>query len=183
MTSSSMGDLSRPRTHSRLFSHFLGVLLALTTWLSVPARAHAQGSRTSSIDRDAFLRAISEVESGGNSRAVGPSGERGMFQFRRSTWRQYTRRSFYEAHKASVATAVAAKHFEWLLDGFYRNGRTPTPYLVAAAWNAGLSKTLSGNMPRATRDYARRVSNIVASLSQPPAPVGIRRFVIAAAAE
>jgi len=132
------------------------------------------------IDREAFLTAIAEVETGGNSRAVGRLGERGQFQFRGSVWRQYTNRSFFEAHNPTMSYYVAVKHFDWLVDGFRRNGRHPTPYLMAAAWNSGLTRTLSGRLPSSTRSYAQRVSNIVSVLETPrvAAVDAPRRFAV-----
>lgn len=132
------------------------------------------------LDRDAFLAAIAEVETGGNARAVGRKGERGMYQFRSAVWRQYTRRSFFDAHNPTLSYYVAVKHFDWLYDGFRRNGRQPTPYLMAAAWNGGLTRVLSGRLPPSTRSYAERVSNIV-SIAVAPRVASIeapRRFAV-----
>lgn len=121
-------------------------------------------------ERETFLRAVAEVETGGNARAIGRRGERGMFQFTRTTWRLHTRRAFADAHIPSVSFDVAARHYDWLYDGLLRNGRTPTPYLMAAAWNAGLGRVVSGQLPRSSRDYATRVTNIV-SVTKPSIPV------------
>jgi hypothetical protein len=107
------------------------------------------------------LSAIAEVETGGDTRAVGQHGERGLYQFRSGVWKQYTNRSFFQAHNPDVAHTVAEKHFEWLYNGFVRNGRQPTVYMMAAAWNGGLNRALSGRLPKTTRSYAQRVSNIV----------------------
>lgn len=160
--------LDSPALPTRMLSARRWALVAATivTGLLVPSQSRA--ATPAPLDRDLFLRAIGEVETGGNPRAVGSRGERGIFQFSRRTWQQYTTRSFSEAHVPSVAIGVAERHFDWLHEGIVRNGREPTPYLLAAAWNAGLTRALSGNLPRATRDYALRVSNIVASLQPRP---------------
>jgi soluble lytic murein transglycosylase-like protein len=147
-----------------LAKRFAVIGLAATLWMgSAPDLTAA-----ASIDgeRETFLRAVAEVETGGNPRAIGRRGERGMFQFTRTTWRLHTRRAFADAHVPSVSFEVAARHYDWLYDGLVRNGRTPTPYLMAAAWNAGLSRVVNGPLPRSSRDYATRVTNIV-SVTKP----------------
>jgi soluble lytic murein transglycosylase-like protein len=115
--------------------------------------------------RDAFLRAIAEVETGNNPRKVGRSGERGLYQFRQNTWRQHTRRPFYDAHSPAVAHDVATRHYEWILQSLQRNGQRPTPYMIAAAWNSGVSRVSSGRIPASTRDYAQRVVNLASMWS------------------
>lgn len=144
--------------------------LAVALWLGgteIAAAAEVSGN-----EREAFLRAVAEVETGGNARAIGRRGERGMFQFTRTTWRLHTQRAFVDAHIPSVSFAVAARHYDWLYDGLRRNGREPTPYLMAAAWNAGLGRVVNGQLPRSSRDYASRVVNIV-SVTKPAIPVAI----------
>ena len=146
----------------------LGVAVAL--WAGSAERTFA--AETTASERETFLRAIAEVETGGNPRAIGRRGERGMFQFTRTTWRLHSKRAFADAHIPSVSFDVAAQHYEWLHNGLIRNGRTPTPYLLAAAWNAGLSRVVNGQLPRSSRDYASRVVNIV-SVTKPSIPVAI----------
>lgn len=112
------------------------------------------------MDREAFLKAVAEVETGGNTRAVGRLGERGLYQFNRPTWKRYTKRSFLDAHDPVIAHDIAVQHFIWLHARLTANGREPTDYQMAVAWNGGLSRALSGKFPRSTRDYARRVSTL-----------------------
>lgn len=138
-------------------------------------------AETGSVDKDSFLKAVAQVESGNDPRAVGRMGERGVFQFRKDTWKQYTKRSFFKAHDRSVSYQVALKHYEWLYDGFIRNGYKPTPYLMASAWNSGLTRTLSGKAPSSTRNYARRVATIASDFAAKSAEyrVAPTRFFIA----
>jgi soluble lytic murein transglycosylase-like protein len=152
------------------------LLLALLLWVGATTSARAA---TEALDRDAFLKAIAEVETGGNARAVGRRGERGMYQFRLATWRQHTNQAFYSAHNPATSYNVAVKHFQWLHDGLVRNGREPTPYLMAAAWNAGLTRALGGTLPRSTRDYASRVTNLASVFAPRPAPGAQPALVIA----
>lgn len=117
-------------------------------------------------DRWEVLQAIHWVENPDNNPAPGPYGELGAYQFRRSTWRDYTTLPFEYARERVHSDAVAIKHYEWLKRGFERAGMTATPYRIALAWNAGLTATLKGRVPTATHQYARRVTNIVESLKQ-----------------
>ncbi len=151
-----------------LAKRFAAIGLAAALWMGSGQAVSA--AEAVDVERETFLRAIAEVETGGNARAIGRRGERGMFQFTRTTWRLHTRRAFADAHIPSVSYDVAARHYGWLHDGLIRNGRTPTPYLMAAAWNAGLGRVVNGQLPRSSRDYATRVTNIV-SVTRPSIPV------------
>jgi soluble lytic murein transglycosylase-like protein len=153
------------------------VLLAAFLWLAAGNLSHAAGQQA--LDREAFLRAIAEVETGGNSRAVGRRGERGMYQFGRTTWRQYTSRPHSDAHIPVVAHGIAVRHFDWLQAELARNGRQPTPYLMAVAWNGGVGRAIGGRAPFATRDYATRVSNLTAMFQPKPAPLAAPAAVLA----
>lgn len=117
-------------------------------------------------DRWEILQAIHWVENPDNSPAPGPFGELGAYQFRRSTWRDYTSLPFEYARDRVHSDAVAIKHYEWLKRGIERAGLAATPYRIALAWNAGLTATLKGRVPAATHQYAKRVTNIVESLTQ-----------------
>ena len=106
------------------------------------------------------LKAIAQVESRGNPRRVGRLGERGLYQFRRDTWRQHTRENFYRAHHPGVATAVARRHYQWILAQLRARGRKGTAYEVALAWNAGVTSVISGRAPAQAHRYAQRVVNL-----------------------
>jgi hypothetical protein len=165
MTTFGVADVARGLGFRQVFRRL--ALVFAVAGLGIVGTRPVSAATIDPVERDAFLNAIAQVETGGNTRAIGRQGERGMFQFNRTTWRLHTKRAFQDAHDPQVAYSVAVRHYEWLFDGFVRNGREPTPYLMAAAWNAGLSRALSGRPPAATRDYARRVVNIV-SISRPP---------------
>lgn len=106
------------------------------------------------------LRAIANVESQGNPRRVGRLGERGLYQFRRATWRQHTRENFSRAHHPEIATTVAHRHYNWIVRELRANGFEGSPYEVALAWNAGLSRVLAGKVSSASHNYAQRVVNL-----------------------
>jgi len=155
----------RPRAFARISGGFRRSVMAVLAVAAFGAVPFVQGQTRATVDKDSFLKAVALVESNNNPRAVGRLGERGLFQFRKETWKQYTRRSFYKAHDRQTAYEIASKHYDWLYKRFVANGYRPTPYLMAAAWNAGLSKTLSGRMPASTRSYARRVASLAADFA------------------
>jgi hypothetical protein len=129
------------------------------------------GWAMSATQKTAFLAAIRLVETGDSPAAVGKLGERGAYQFRRQVWHQHTSSSFSLAHDPSIADEVAHRHFDWLVNACLGAGLQPTPRILAMAWNAGLSRVLSGRAPRASIDYASRVSRLVAERDVRPVPI------------
>jgi len=61
---------------------------------SAPPEAPVSPREDVRLDYAALVRAITAVESGGNPRAVGQAGERGLMQIKLDTWREMTRRQF-----------------------------------------------------------------------------------------
>lgn len=140
--------------------------LVLAFWLGLmPLKTHAAHT-TTAPDCDSFLKAVAEVETGGNPRAVGGQGERGLYQFTLATWRAYTTQPFIAAHDPVIAHEVAVKHFVWLQDRMLASGRQPTAHHLAVAWNSGLSRALTGRFPQSTRDYASRVVNLTGAYAR-----------------
>jgi hypothetical protein len=109
------------------------------------------------------LRAIAAVESNGDPTLVGRMGERGLYQFRRTTWRQHTEEDFRRAHHPEISATVARRHYDWICEALRARGYQATPYEVALAWNAGLSRVLSGRAPSRSHHYAQRVANLARS--------------------
>src|ERR1051325_2975068 len=56
--------------------------------ISVAGVAEPIRAEEAKIDYAALVRAITAVESGGNPRAIGLAGERGLMQIKLSTWRE-----------------------------------------------------------------------------------------------
>ena len=83
------------------------------------------------------LSSIIQVESKGDPHAKGKKGERGLFQFRRSTWEFHTSEPFSRAFDRTVSTEVAVKHYNWIVAQFVREKRTPTAVDIYIVWNAG----------------------------------------------
>ena len=140
--------------------------------LSVPI-ARAEPVHPSPEAREAFLSAVAEVETGGNARAVGRQGERGLYQFNRVTWGRYTKRPLADAHRPGIAHVIAVKHYNWLCERLQANGRPVTTYRLAMAWNGGVTRGISGKAPRVTHDYARRVNNLANLLWSRQAPANL----------
>jgi len=104
----------------------------------------------------------------------GKLGERGSYQFRRSTWRLHTSSSFDLAENREVANTIAKRHYAWIEAQLKANGLDPSPYNVALAWNAGVNAVIRGKAPDAAHDYASRVVNIASTIpdyvASKPAP-------------
>lgn len=100
----------------------------------------------------------------------GKLGERGSYQFRRSTWRLHTSSSFDLAENREVANTVAKRHYAWIEAQLKANGLDPSPYNVALAWNAGVNAVIRGKAPNVAHDYAARVVNIASTVSEYKAP-------------
>lgn len=110
------------------------------------------------------LEAIHQVENPGNSPRRGSKGELGAYQFMASTWRMYSREPFSRAVDRAASDRVAVSHYEWIKAGLEKAGFPATPYVVALAWNCGLSATVEGRVPEVSRQYAKRVAAIAGEL-------------------
>lgn len=114
--------------------------------------------------REETLDAIHRVENPQDLTRPGKHGELGAYQFRRGTWRMYTKVPFERALDRSQSEEIAIQHYEWLRRGLARNGLPQTPYYIALAWNGGLASVVNGRSSRSSHDYAARVSNLVVDL-------------------
>lgn len=161
MTTNAVAHGADPSIGKSFRSRTLAVL-ALTFLAFSAGPVRTQAASETKVDCNVFLKAVAQVETGGNARAIGRLGERGLYQFTRTTWRRYSKRPFVDAHHPAIAYDVAVRHFNWLHERLVANGAEPTMHRMAVAWNAGLSRALSGRPPRSTHDYARRVANLAA---------------------
>jgi soluble lytic murein transglycosylase-like protein len=124
-------------------------LIGVAGFLMIVAKTHA-------VDHDRLLRAIAEVETANNPRAVGRAGERTIYQIAPGTWRGVSRVPMARASAAEIdavaRTILADIHLA------LRERKIPvTPYEIALRWNAGAR---ARRFTPATRDYAQRVANI-----------------------
>ena len=137
----------------------LAVFAGLALCLLAPGKAGA-------ASRWETLEAIHAVENPSNSARPGRFGELGAYQFRATTWRMYTKRPFAEATNRQSSDEVAVRHYEWLKTTLARAGVEPSTYNIALAWNAGANAVITGRIPSSSRDYATRVDNVAATLTQ-----------------
>lgn len=118
--------------------------------------ALALGLAADEVDREICLGGIIRRESRGNPYAVGPLGERSVYQFRRSTWAMETDVSFRLAH-TEHAHDVAIAHYNRIVRVFESSGIPVTEFNIALAWNAGIAGVLRGNIPASSYRYAADV--------------------------
>lgn len=78
----------------------------------------------------------------------------------------HTTLPFARALDRDASDAIARRHYDWVCRQLRRHGFPVTPYTIALAWNAGVTATVRGRVPHASRDYAARVESIAAELSQ-----------------
>lgn len=134
-------------------------LLCLVLGLTFAATAHAS-------QRWETLEAIHWVENPTNSTRLGPCGELGPYQFRRSTWQMYTNHAFSLAINRAESDRVAVAHYDWIKRQLEDYRVPATTYNIALVWNAGLDAVVSGRVPAASRDYATRVTNLAEDLKR-----------------
>lgn len=91
-----------------------------------------------------FLDTLAAIESSNNARAIGDGGRSlGLFQIKRSTWRDATARlgvrwQHSDAFNQTRARIVALNHVEWLEARFRdATGRAPSQRDMYAMWNLG----------------------------------------------
>ena len=120
------------------------------------------------VDQDVFLRALSEIETGGDHARIGHHGERSAFQMKRMVWKKYTSRPFVEATtNPELARDIALRHMYFLAVELEKMHKPVTAYNLAVAWNGGLGIVARRTPPRDTRDYARRLDNLYREYDRP----------------
>lgn len=122
------------------------------------------GAQAPASERWATLEAIHQLENPHNTTEPGHFGELGPYQFREATWRMYTQAPFSQALDRRTADVVAVKHYNWLKAQLERRGLSASPYLIALAWNSGISAVFAGNPSAAAEDYASRAANLAGDL-------------------
>lgn len=116
----------------------------------------------------ALLAAIAEVESANRPGAIGPRGERGLYQFRCDTWKQHTALPFTWAHNPAHARYVAEIHLRWLQRELRPwLGVEPDAARLADAWHRGLTAAKRDHPPTAAaKDYVERVVNLYHAINR-----------------
>jgi hypothetical protein len=121
---------------------------------------------TNDLNRNATLEAIHNLENPRDLTRPGPRGELGAYQFRETTWRDYSKEPFFRALDRSASDVVAVQHFEWLKRQLEEAHLPATTYNIALAWNGGIGAAVSGRAPRAARNYAQRAVNLATVLAK-----------------
>ena len=131
---------------------------------------------------DTFVEAVAQIESGGDSQAVGDAGKAaGRWQMHEAAWADITsyrlRKGWQvwpydQAQDASVAR-LYARDYLTMLENRLRNalGDQVTVEMIYAAYNMGFGnfrkrEFLVENSPAATRAACSRVSQLLASLEE-----------------
>lgn len=127
----------------------------------------------SASERWETLRAINMVENPTNQTGYGSKGELGPYQFRSSTWRMYTRKSFQLANDRASSDEVAVQHYEWIKTRLSAAGIDPNRYNIAMSWNCGVTAVINGKIPMQTYYYAERVNNLAENFRSAETPVQI----------
>ena len=105
--------------------------------------------------------AIAEVETGNKPFSVGRHGELTQYQFRQSTWEQYSDLPFKDAPRNQVEVdKVFRDHVRWIRRAIISLEKEPSINYIAIMWNAGYGNFLHGTVPDSTLDYAMRVENL-----------------------
>src|ERR1051326_9228173 len=136
--------------------------------------SHAQVIQTEVIDYPALVRAITAVESGGNPRAIGQAGERGLMQIKLETWREVTKEQFgarvpfSRAFEPELNQQVGLAYLERISEQLSHNRdklkSTMLPILVAAYHCGPTSVESAGyslhRLSPQVRNYVDRVLNL-----------------------
>lgn len=150
----------------------LALAVGFCLGLAVSSRAGEMEQMT--IDFNALVRAITAVESGGNPRAVGTAGERGLMQIKGDTWREVTQKQFGEripftrAFEPELNQQVGLAYLEQLATRLTENRerwKDSLLPLVVASFHRGPNCLESHGfstrrLPREARDYVQRVINL-----------------------
>ena len=112
------------------------------------------------------LDTIEHIESNGNPRAVGSSGERGLYQIMPITLKEYNnyhQRDFSakELFDPNVNHKIAKWYIEERIPEMlkYYNKKVSTKNILWA-YNAGIGRVVDGIMPETTKDYISKYFRI-----------------------
>ena len=87
------------------------------------------------LSDEAYLKAISQIESGDNDSAVGLHGERSRYQIKPLVWHRYTPSQKFT--DPDVARFIARKHLRHIRAILAGGGVRETPKIVGMFWRLG----------------------------------------------
>lgn len=111
-----------------------------------------------------FILALACIETPhGVPEQPGPAGETGRWQL---TPAVRADRGAELRARGEVVTdeALAEAQVLWLQRELQRRGAAPLLFNVALAWNCGLDRTLSGQAPERSYDFARRTMTVTVQI-------------------
>ncbi len=131
---------------------------------------HAATAAPKPLDLDDVVEAIRQVEHWDGS-SIGASGERGPFQFTKSTWSEFSKKPFWWASGYGWACreeqyATALRYVTWINDNLVHVPLRETAYSVALVYTCGYTAVKHGKPSREKRDYAQRVQTIYDQLTK-----------------
>lgn len=131
---------------------------AMLVYSMLTPKANAQEIRADTINVDKLLDCIAQVETGRVDKARGAAGERTRWQITHTVWKQHSKLPFNSSKPE--AERIARAHIAWIRTNLARNGFPDWPYLIAVAWNGGMSVAYKADRPRRVEDYASRVTRL-----------------------
>ncbi len=135
-----------------------------------PAREPARPALDQRLIADLLVESIVQIESAGNPRMVGSSGERGLMQIMPRTWSEVTHRHFgsripfSRAFEPDLNRRVGAAYLNDLqvfLAQYRHQWKADERALLLACYNAGPDRVRQAGfdirrLPASTRDYVQR---------------------------
>jgi hypothetical protein len=114
-----------------------------------------------------ILKALGQIESGGDDSIVGRLGERSRYQILKATWKECSNKPFSFAYHKDIASNAAATYLNILSNNYYvATLRRPSELDLYVMWNWGFSnyRNIKFNYikaPAIVRDAAERFTNLV----------------------
>lgn len=130
--------------------------------MSAPVAIVCPAAIPPAVDLSRMLLALSRIENPAQDvRAVGPRGERGLWQMKESTWKDTTGWPFSLATDPAVSRCVARTRLIFCECELQKAGISVSVRNMALCWREGLSAVINHKFqPKAVRDYAIRVENV-----------------------
>lgn len=96
-----------------------------------------------------LLRSIDKVENW-DGRTLGRAGERGPWQMKESTWRQYSKENMPYSERSwrnwTEAQRVLEEHASWIMDRMETLETPQTAYIFALIWKVGYGNVKRGRI-------------------------------------
>jgi hypothetical protein len=119
------------------------------------------------IDLSRLLLALTQVENPAQDPfAVGPRGERGLWQMKKEAWQQVSGWPYRYVTDPIISRSVAREYLLWLESELARDGVRATPMNLILAWKCGESGFANRKyLPQGVKDAAQRCLNLYHGLN------------------